>query len=717
MSAADLKMSVVVPAYNAAKTLERLMRSIDAQTMPKDEFEVVVVDDGSTDGTLELLQTLQRDRPYLVPHRIDPSGWASRPRNVGTDLARGEYVLYMDSDDTLFPDALRRSHEYASEHGADILNPKESQTRQPAWGMSSFRENVPNLVGGAGIAGLVPMTPHKVFRREFLAEHGLRFEEAPAGGRILWEDVRLVMAAYRHARVVSVLADTPVYHWRSNAGSISKSYGPHTDEFWAQVEGLLAFIHETFPGEELRPSREAMLVQQYKSRVLGRFATFATKAPEDAAATAFAHLRAVQDRLLPLDLDERLGILDQSRALLAREGRLDLLLQLIAFDLATTGSTAATGTEWRDGLLHVSSRTTWTRKGASVLAARGDRIVRDLPSAVTAALPDSLVDVTDTLPGLTSAIWVRDTKAVITWAVPSTATTRFVTTRTGGRTIEVRSEAVVDPEHAAFGRPLERHDWELWSETGWIGGHAPQPAAVQRCAPCHGAARRHRRGAPERRRQARRRPRDAGAPRGRARAAIGRRSARGGAGTLPPAPRPRSERVLPAPRRADPHAHRPIRAGRPRRAARAPRLHRGGGVVRGGRRARRRPLPARPRARRRSRPVPDHHGRSRWPRADAPAVRRLDPRARRRGGAPPARRGAAEAPEGTPHLTQRRAAAAAGAPRAAAHHRAPPRRRGGVARQEGLVPRDVPRNVLRHVPPRRGSVFGPSWIESLYDAR
>jgi len=470
VSEADLRMSVVVPAHDAAKTLGRLVRSIDAQTMPKDEFEVVVVDDGSTDGTHDLLEALRRERPYLVTERIDPSGWASRPRNVGTELARGEYVLYMDSDDTLYPDALRRSHEYASEHGADVLNPKESQTRQPAWGMSSFRENVPNLVGGAGIVGLVPMTPHKVFRRAFLAEHGLRFEEAPAGERILWEDVRFVMAAYRDARVVSVLADTPVYHWRSNAGSISKSYGPHSDEFWSQVEGLLAFIHEVFPGQEHRAAREAMLIQQYRSRVLGRFASFSTKASEEAAAAAFAHLRAVQDRLLPLELDERLGILDASRALLARDGRLDLLLQLIAFDLATTGSTAATGSRWRDGVLHVSSRTTWTRNGAAVLTARGDRILRALPPAVAAALPRPLVDVTDTLPSLTSAIWVRDPKAAITWAVPSTDTARFVTTKTGGRTIEVRSEARIDPEHAAFGRPLGRDEWELWSETGWIGG-------------------------------------------------------------------------------------------------------------------------------------------------------------------------------------------------------------------------------------------------------
>src|ERR1700712_1765205 len=146
----DPKMSVVVPAYNSADTLERLLASLDAQTLPQDDFEVVVVDDGSTDGTFELLQQLQQNRPNLRAQRIEPSGWGSPPRNVGARLARGEYVLYMDSDDTLYPDALRRCYEYATEQGADILNPKESQSKQPWWGMATYRENIPNIRDGLG---------------------------------------------------------------------------------------------------------------------------------------------------------------------------------------------------------------------------------------------------------------------------------------------------------------------------------------------------------------------------------------------------------------------------------------------------------------------------------------------------------------------------------------------------------------------------------------
>ena len=270
-----------------------------------------MVDDGSADGTSEAVRRLQGSRPNLVSHRIEASGWASRPRNVGLGLARGEYVLFMDSDDTLYPDALRRCHEFATEHDSDIVSPKESQTKQPWYGMSSFRENVPNLIGGAGIAGLLPMTPHKLFRREFLLEHGLRFQESEAGQRVLWEDVRLVMEAYRHARVVSVLADTAVYHWHSSAGSISKSYGARTAEFWDQVERLLQFIHALFAGEEFVQEREAMLVQQYKVRLLGRFCTLAATngvTDEEARHAVRAAARPAGGWLLrnmPLALDEQ----------------------------------------------------------------------------------------------------------------------------------------------------------------------------------------------------------------------------------------------------------------------------------------------------------------------------------------------------------------------------------------------------------------------------
>ena len=74
-------------------------------------------------------------RPNMTVRRIENSGWPSRPRNVATEMARGEWVLYMDHDDSLYPDALRRAAEYAAETDADLLSPKESKTSDVWWGM------------------------------------------------------------------------------------------------------------------------------------------------------------------------------------------------------------------------------------------------------------------------------------------------------------------------------------------------------------------------------------------------------------------------------------------------------------------------------------------------------------------------------------------------------------------------------------------------------
>ena len=98
---------MVNAAYRPGEGLDRVSDSLDAQTLPQDRFETIIVDDGSPDDTYERLQRLAAERPNMRVHRIENSGWPSRPRNVATDMARGEWVLFMDHDDSLFPDALR----------------------------------------------------------------------------------------------------------------------------------------------------------------------------------------------------------------------------------------------------------------------------------------------------------------------------------------------------------------------------------------------------------------------------------------------------------------------------------------------------------------------------------------------------------------------------------------------------------------------------------
>ncbi|MGX9228838.1 glycosyltransferase family 2 protein [Streptomyces albus] len=93
------KVSIVVPTCNTGETVLVGLRSFLAQTMPRSEFEIIYVDDGSSDDTVALLeeeiarQGVQRTARVL---RTEHSGWPGRPRNIGTDAARGRYIHYVD---------------------------------------------------------------------------------------------------------------------------------------------------------------------------------------------------------------------------------------------------------------------------------------------------------------------------------------------------------------------------------------------------------------------------------------------------------------------------------------------------------------------------------------------------------------------------------------------------------------------------------------------
>src|SRR6476660_3095578 len=107
-------VSVVVPCYNAERFLAETLQSAFIQTYP--EIEVIVLDDGSTDGTADLIRSYG-DR---VRAEFGPNRGASAARNRGTALALGEFIQYLDCDDLLTPDALERRVDVLKKSGADV---------------------------------------------------------------------------------------------------------------------------------------------------------------------------------------------------------------------------------------------------------------------------------------------------------------------------------------------------------------------------------------------------------------------------------------------------------------------------------------------------------------------------------------------------------------------------------------------------------------------
>ena len=111
-------ISVIIPLYNKEPIIERSLQSVLSQDY--DDFEVVVVNDGSTDRSADIVRSINDPRIRLIEQE---NGGPSKARNTGTKNARGEWIVFLDADDELLPGALRIFYRLSVEHSdADIID-------------------------------------------------------------------------------------------------------------------------------------------------------------------------------------------------------------------------------------------------------------------------------------------------------------------------------------------------------------------------------------------------------------------------------------------------------------------------------------------------------------------------------------------------------------------------------------------------------------------
>lgn len=103
-------ISVVLPTYNRAADLKRAVDSVLNQTYP--HFELIIVDDGSTDETIALINEIKDERVSFIKHSVNKGAAASR--NTGIKISNGKYIAFLDSDDTWHPEKLEKQYEVFS---------------------------------------------------------------------------------------------------------------------------------------------------------------------------------------------------------------------------------------------------------------------------------------------------------------------------------------------------------------------------------------------------------------------------------------------------------------------------------------------------------------------------------------------------------------------------------------------------------------------------
>ncbi|MFI6248449.1 CDP-glycerol glycerophosphotransferase family protein [Streptomyces sp. NPDC051016] len=299
------RFSVIVPAYQVQAYLPECLDSVLSQSYP--DLELIAVDDRSPDacGTIidEYAARDARVRPVHLPENQGLGG----ARNAGTAQARGDYLLFLDGDDTLTPDALRAIADRIKETGEpDVLvydyartfwtgraerNKLASQLAEQ--GPAPFR-----LEDRPGLLRVLMVAWNKAYRREFVEKHGFRF---PPG---YYEDTPWTYPVLMTAGTIATL-DRVCVHYRQRRGSILGTTSRRHFDIFEQYDRVFAFLDER---PELALWRPVLF-----RRMIDHFSTVFTRRdrlPKGARAeflrTARAHCRRHRTKGAPVPFRTRI---------------------------------------------------------------------------------------------------------------------------------------------------------------------------------------------------------------------------------------------------------------------------------------------------------------------------------------------------------------------------------------------------------------------------
>lgn len=247
-------VSVVVPVFNASVTLPACLRSLSAQTYSR--LEYIFVDDGSVDDTLEILRSFAetnngRNRKVRILCHEHNRGVAAA-RNTALDNAMGEYIYYVDADDTVAPEAVATMVDEALSSRADIVGIEwflafssgKRYMRQPF--CKTPLEALQKMMSGVMRWNLWLF----LAKRSLYAENGIRFIEDMNMG----EDMTVMMKLFACAKQISML-HSPFYYYNrvGNNQSLTHIYSAeHVKQVTTNVYEVEHYMQNTSFYEELK---------------------------------------------------------------------------------------------------------------------------------------------------------------------------------------------------------------------------------------------------------------------------------------------------------------------------------------------------------------------------------------------------------------------------------------------------------------------------------
>ncbi|MGM0477963.1 MAG: glycosyltransferase family 2 protein [Bacteroidota bacterium] len=266
-------ISIIIPVFNRPELITECLESIIAQSY--DNWECIVVDDGSTDETLDVMETYaQKEQQIKVYKRHKEPKGAPSCRNIGMNEASGDYLIFLDSDDLLAPWALSERIQYACKNPhLDVLLSNGLQFNSQKLELIDYTtifdaDRILNLFLQMQV---VFQTSSPTWKRTFLESNNIRWDEK----LLCWQDVDFAIQAFSYSPNVSWCSILPDYFLRKdsdiNAITSRNNVLPkmvsnfYTYENWLTNENNRPILESSFPDYMLSKLEFLLTEKELKS--------------------------------------------------------------------------------------------------------------------------------------------------------------------------------------------------------------------------------------------------------------------------------------------------------------------------------------------------------------------------------------------------------------------------------------------------------------------
>ena len=242
-------VSVIVPVYNTKAYLRRSLDALINQTLPKSELEIIIVDDGSTDESPQIIKEYADKFPDVIKVITKENGGQATARNLGIEKATGEYIGFADSDDYIDVTMFEKMVRLAQKEDADLVechyhsmleqSQKDEKGQQiykeiATRGTISSKEDPRELILNPQVSPW-----NKLYKRKLLMDNNIRFPEG-----VIYEDTSFYIKTIPFIKKQSYLDEKLVYYTVRQKSTMTSNLGRRVGDIFKVMKDILKFYKE-----------------------------------------------------------------------------------------------------------------------------------------------------------------------------------------------------------------------------------------------------------------------------------------------------------------------------------------------------------------------------------------------------------------------------------------------------------------------------------------